>query len=303
MVAGIFGAGVAHENLVGVVAAGQPGGGQALADLDALDGVDAHHRGGEVGVQLAVDRRADPGGHAARHDLDHCADRVVVVLAQPVQILRPFGHGPRVGAPEVVVVDAVPVETGAVDGLFAHLHHVALDLQPRCQLFDRRARHAAGGNAGGGFPGGTAPAAAIVAQPVFLVIGYVGMAGPEGSRDLAVVLRPLVSVADHQLDRCAGGGVLEHAGQDFHRVGFIALGCHLVLAGAAAVQPVLQHRRRQRHARRAAIHRRPQRRAVALAPGGGAEQVTVGVQAHGWRSLRPPRLAGGAALAKPGDRA
>ena len=31
---------------------------EAVADLDALDRVDAHQRGGEVGIELAVDRRA-----------------------------------------------------------------------------------------------------------------------------------------------------------------------------------------------------------------------------------------------------
>jgi hypothetical protein len=54
-----------HGDLVGVGAAGERCGGHAIADLDALDGVDRHHRGGEVGVELAVDRRAEACGHAA----------------------------------------------------------------------------------------------------------------------------------------------------------------------------------------------------------------------------------------------
>ncbi len=51
------------------------GRGEAVADLDALDRIDAHQRGGEIGVELAVDRRAQPGRHALGHDLDHGADR------------------------------------------------------------------------------------------------------------------------------------------------------------------------------------------------------------------------------------
>jgi hypothetical protein len=35
---------------------------KAGADLDALDGVDRHHRRGDVLVELAVDRRAEAGG-------------------------------------------------------------------------------------------------------------------------------------------------------------------------------------------------------------------------------------------------
>ena len=53
---------VAHAHLVGVLLAGERGGGEAGADLDALHRVDAHHRAGEVGVELAVDRLAQPAG-------------------------------------------------------------------------------------------------------------------------------------------------------------------------------------------------------------------------------------------------
>ena len=38
---------VAHAHLVGILLAGQGRGGKAGADLDALDGVDAHQGGGE----------------------------------------------------------------------------------------------------------------------------------------------------------------------------------------------------------------------------------------------------------------
>ena len=40
----------------------QRGGGEAVADLHALHGIDGHQRGGDIGVELAVDRRAQPGG-------------------------------------------------------------------------------------------------------------------------------------------------------------------------------------------------------------------------------------------------
>ena len=52
---------VAHAHLVGILLAGQGRGGEALADLDALDRVDRHQRRGDIGVELAVDRRAEAG--------------------------------------------------------------------------------------------------------------------------------------------------------------------------------------------------------------------------------------------------
>ena len=49
---------VADAHFVGIVLAGERRRREPVADLDALDGVDAHQRGGEVAVELAVDRRA-----------------------------------------------------------------------------------------------------------------------------------------------------------------------------------------------------------------------------------------------------
>jgi hypothetical protein len=41
--------------------------GEAVADLDALDGVDAHHGVGDVGIELVEQRLAQAHRHAARH--------------------------------------------------------------------------------------------------------------------------------------------------------------------------------------------------------------------------------------------
>jgi hypothetical protein len=59
-----------------LASAGQRRGGHAFADLDALDRVDRHHRGGEVGVELAVDRRAEAWRARPRPHFDDRADAV-----------------------------------------------------------------------------------------------------------------------------------------------------------------------------------------------------------------------------------
>ena len=92
---------VAHAHLVGIRLARQRGGGEALADLDALHRVDRHQRRGDLGVQLAVDRRAQAGGHAFRHHLDHRAGRGTR-LAHLGQVALPTasqwpGRGRRTG--------------------------------------------------------------------------------------------------------------------------------------------------------------------------------------------------------------
>jgi hypothetical protein len=164
--------------------------------------------------------------------------------------------------------------------LAPHLHHVAGDLQPRHQRRQHRPRNAPGATRGAVSRALDRPPPRV-ADAVFLVIGDVGMAGAEGLRDLAIVLRPLVGVFDHQLDRRAGGLAFEHARQDADLVRFLALGGELVLAGLALVQPGLDVGLGQRHAGRAAVHRAADGRPVAFAPGGDAEKVAEGVQAHG----------------------
>src|SRR5262249_53568888 len=62
---------VAHAHLVTVFLAAQRHRVEPGADLDALDGVDRHHRAGEVAIELVVDRLAEAGGDAARDHLDH----------------------------------------------------------------------------------------------------------------------------------------------------------------------------------------------------------------------------------------
>ena len=98
------------------------------------------------------------------------------------------------------------------------------------------------------------------------------MARPEPVGDVAVVLRALIDVLDQQLDRRAGGLALEHAGQDLDLVGLLPLRRVARLARPALVEPVLDIGLGERDLRRHAVDDDADRRPVALAPGGEAEQ-------------------------------
>ena len=104
--------------------------------------------------------------------------------------------------------------------------------------------------------------------------------------DLAIVLRALVGVLDHQRDRragrhrAAGAIVLEHAGQDLHLVLFLALRDEARGAGFPLVEELLDELRRQRQPRRAAIDHAADGRPMAFAPGRHAEEVAKGVVRH-----------------------
>ena len=118
------------------------------------------------------------------------------------------------------------------------------------------------------------------------------MAGPVAVADLGIILRALVDVLDHQRDRRAGRDlparalVREHAGEDAHLVRLAPLRGEARLARAAAVELGLDVGLRQRDQRRAAVDDAAERRPMALAEGGDAEEVAEGVVGHGMRSLR-----------------
>ena len=274
----------AFAHLVGIFFARQERRFETVADFHALDGIDAHQRAGQLAVQLGIDGRAQPGGNAFGYQLyNRAAGRTL--LAQAFQIFRPHRHRLGIGTEEIIARHLRPIK--ALDALRAHRHQRAAhrDLAiKRCENF---ARNRARRHPRRGFAGAGTAAAAIIAHAIFGPIGVVGMAGAELVADLAIVFRALVLVLDQQRDGRARGHlllhalVLEHAGQDLHRVGFAPLGDEFRRAGAAAIQVFLDIGHGEGNAGRAAIHHATQRRAMAFAKGGDAKHVAETVEAHG----------------------
>ena len=106
------------------------------------------------------------------------------------------------------------------------------------------------------------------------------MAGAEAVLDLAIVAGALVLVLDQERDRRAGGQPFVDAGKDADGIRLLPLRDQFRLAGAAAVEKGLDVGLGEREPRRAAIHHAADRRPVALAPGGDAEQVAEAVVGH-----------------------
>ena len=88
---------------------------------------------GEVGVELAVDRRAEPGRHAFGDDLDHGADGGAG-LADAVEIVSRRSAACRIGAEERIPRRPRPSPSRAVDRVRTHLHQRAADGDARDDL-------------------------------------------------------------------------------------------------------------------------------------------------------------------------
>ena len=159
-----------------------PGDLEAVADLDALDGLDAHHRLGEQGVELAVpvDVAAEPDRHAVGEHLDDAAERVAVLGRRlDLDDHRLGGRRGRSSAP----ASRRPGEVGgrragAGRPGRAHLDDVREDVD--AELGEQHLGQGAGGDAGRGLPGaGPLEHVAGVGEAVLLHPGEVGVAGAD----------------------------------------------------------------------------------------------------------------------------
>jgi hypothetical protein len=126
-----------------------------------------------------------------------------------------------------------------------------------------------------------------IAQAVFHQIGVVGMAGTELVLDVAVVLGAGVDILDLERDRRPRRGlharlIGEHARQDAHLIRLLPLGGVARLARAPLVEIGLDLGLGDGDAGRTAIDHAADRRPVAFAPGGDAEQMAETVVRHGF---------------------
>src|SRR6202035_4903818 len=156
---------VAHAHLVGVFLTRQFRRAKTGADLDAFYGVDAHQRGGQIRIELGVDRRAQARRHAFGDHFDHRADRRAF-LADAIEVVLEERGLVLVGTEERISCDLVEIPFVAVDLVWAHLHQRAAHFHAGQYL----ARDGAGGDAGRGLARRGAAAAAIIAQAVFRFI-------------------------------------------------------------------------------------------------------------------------------------
>ena len=253
---------------------------ETRADLHALDGIDAHHGVGDVGVQLVVQRLAEADRDVLRHHVDARADRIAGA-AQFVH--RRFHARDQVGIgrrrEERVGAHVLPALERHFD--VAQLAHAAQEFGAEF-LAHPLLRDGAGADDGRGQARRRAAAAARVAHTVFMPVGVVGMARAERVRDVAVVLAALVRVFDQQCDRGARRDALVHAGQDPDLVRFLALRHVARRTRLAAVQLRLDVGFGQRQARRAAIDHAADRGTVRLAEGGYGKQLAKCVAGHGF---------------------
>ena len=240
--------------------------GKACTNFHALHGIQAHHRVGNVGIELVIQRLAQAHRHARGLHPDTRAARVPG-LAQGVHvilILLHVGHGGEEG----VAAHMVPALER--DGQLAQLRHAGAEFGA-VLLRQPLLGHGACRHRGRRQAGGRPAAAARVADAVLVPVGVVSMAGAEALGDVAVVLAALVGVADQQGNGGAGGLALVHAREDFHRIGLVALRDVAAGARAAPVQVGLDVSLGEGHAGRAAVNHAANGRAVGFTKVGDCE--------------------------------
>ena len=152
--------------------------GEAGADLHALDGVDAHHRVGDVGIELVEQRLAETHRHARRLDTAMRAPHRIARLAQRVHVASSCGDDARRWRRRTGCRARAPSDSNGIA------------ISPSCVMQPRRVvpycsrshflRDGAGTDHRRGQARRGTPAAARVAQAVLVPVGVVGVPGAEG---------------------------------------------------------------------------------------------------------------------------
>src|SRR5690606_5707375 len=102
------------RDLVPMLAAALANALEAVADLDALDGIDAHHRARDLGIELVEAGLAEARRHTRRNDIDAGADRVAVAAQLDHEGFELFDSC-GIGTEERVVVDTVEIHRLELD--------------------------------------------------------------------------------------------------------------------------------------------------------------------------------------------
>src|ERR1700722_14276083 len=272
---------IALAHFVGVLFAGEFGRCEAVADLDSLDGVDAHQRRGEFGVELAIDRRAPSCRNALGDNLDHGADRRAR-LAHFIEIVGETFSSRGVGREERVAAHFVPIPARPIDLQLADLHQSAANENARRHFAGDRARD----DAGCGLTRRGAAAAPIIADAVLRLVRVISMAGTVLVLDVAIVLRALIDIVDEHADWRSGRHLtvrrfVEHdARENSGLVRLTALGGETRRSRPPPVQFSLNVNCFQGNARGTAVDDAPDSRPVTLAEGGDAKEMSESVMRH-----------------------
>ena len=272
-----------RADLVVRLRAAQPGEREAVADLDALHGLDPHQRRGEPRVEpvLAPRVRAEPRRDAARPHLDATAERVAVLA----RFVDRRGIRPRLG------------------------QRLPRHLDP--DLAEERLRHGAGRDVDGRVPRRrTLERVADVREPVLLHAGEIRMARPrqrDRLRSLSLGLalgrpgahppRPVlvVAVADDERERRAERAPVAKAREHLDLVRLDLLARRAAVALLAAPEVGVDRGPVEDEPRRQARDDRDERRAVRLA--GRCEVERHGGEPSGLAPARGPARPGSCAAA------
>src|SRR5439155_24675261 len=196
-----------RRHLVGMLGALLRDGPEAGADLDPLDGVDAHHRVRDVGVEFVIDGLTPADRNARRNDFDP-RTAAITGFAECVHERLEIGDARCIRGEERIYVDVRPVLEKNDVG--TELRQMATD-RDAVPFTQPLACDRPGGDAYSRFARGLTPSAAIVADAIFLPIRVIGVTGTKRVGDIRVVFAALVLIADHERDRRSSRSTFEYA--------------------------------------------------------------------------------------------
>ena len=226
-----------NDEGVVVLAAGEACSREAAANLKSLGGWKAHHRLGEIGLQLVKDGLAQRVRDSANDALDGATDAVTLGS----DFLDAGDH--RLGGFEIGTTHGGSIDLGGRNCRLIDFGvqivdraNVGDDLIGGVKRADHLTRHDASGHTPDGLAGGRAATAFPVPDAVLALVGKIGMRGAEHRLHLGVGRGARILVIDGHHDRRAEGLALKDSGEDTALVLLLTRGDDVALARATPVK-------------------------------------------------------------------
>ena len=245
---------------------------KAAANLKPLAGRYAEHGVPQRGFQLVEYRVSQPHRTVPHRACHHAAQGIASAASLANGICHLLCHD------GICRAHRVALHHGCRNQRCRGRAHQRVHLLNPCHYLYLRAegthhgtRHGACCHASNGFAGAGASATRPGANAVLGIVAVVGMRGAVGVLHLIVGGGTLVLVAHRKRNRRAQGEPVQHAGEDFHAVGFVARGHNIALPWTPTVQFCLNHLARKRHPCRATINHHTHAHTVGFPPGADLE--------------------------------
>src|SRR6266699_2077316 len=252
--------------------------GKSRTDFETFGGGQTQHRFGEIGFEFVENGFAQPGWNISRNAFNHATQRI----ARGPRLLNEIDHvlrGCPIGTTNDRCFHLRSFDFGPINfrNDFVNLRNEGDDFD----FWEERRQHLAGNGCGGDatdrFARAGAAAALPVSDPVFGLVGEIGVRRTKSFAHCFVRFRPRVLVSNKNCYRGTKSFPFENTRHNLTAIGLLSLRCYSALTGTTTIEFSLNLSARKRNPWRTTIDDHTDTATVRFAESGDAKKLAKAV--------------------------